>query len=189
MFSHLTEKVGFEPTAPFGVTGFQDRLLKPLGHLSKNSALIFYHALFCLSSTFFIFLIFVFFALLYLSATKHILSEYYLFVNSFFHFFYFFIFLFIFPYFSMVYANYIYIVFIVSRNFYYFIFFFFFSTIHIFIIRYYTIIYFPFVYTRGLLSTSSHRVFLLSSNHLHTAYSFPLKNISSNYTNIFSYFK
>ena len=29
-----TEKVGFEPTAPFGVTGFQDRLLKPLGHLS-----------------------------------------------------------------------------------------------------------------------------------------------------------
>ena len=31
-----TEKVGFEPTAPFGVTGFQDRLLKPLGHLSKR---------------------------------------------------------------------------------------------------------------------------------------------------------
>ena len=31
-----TEKVGFEPTAPFGVTGFQDRLLKPLGHLSKD---------------------------------------------------------------------------------------------------------------------------------------------------------
>ena len=29
-----TEKVGFEPTAPYGVTGFQDRLLKPLGHLS-----------------------------------------------------------------------------------------------------------------------------------------------------------
>ena len=29
------EKVGFEPTAPFGVTGFQDQLLKPLGHLSK----------------------------------------------------------------------------------------------------------------------------------------------------------
>ena len=29
-----TEKVGFEPTAPFGVTGFQDQLLKPLGHLS-----------------------------------------------------------------------------------------------------------------------------------------------------------
>ena len=27
--------MGFEPTAPFGVTGFQDRLLKPLGHLSK----------------------------------------------------------------------------------------------------------------------------------------------------------
>ena len=31
-----TEKVGFEPTAPFGVTGFQDRLLKPLGHLSTR---------------------------------------------------------------------------------------------------------------------------------------------------------
>ena len=30
-----TEKVGFEPTVPFGITGFQDRLLKPLGHLSK----------------------------------------------------------------------------------------------------------------------------------------------------------
>ena len=31
-----TEKVGFEPTVPFGITGFQDRLLKPLGHLSKR---------------------------------------------------------------------------------------------------------------------------------------------------------
>ena len=30
----VTEKVGFEPTAPCGVTGFQDQLLKPLGHLS-----------------------------------------------------------------------------------------------------------------------------------------------------------
>ena len=29
-----TEKVGFEPTVPFGITGFQDQLLKPLGHLS-----------------------------------------------------------------------------------------------------------------------------------------------------------
>ena len=34
--AHATEKVGFEPTAPFGVTGFQDQLLKPLGHLSKT---------------------------------------------------------------------------------------------------------------------------------------------------------
>jgi hypothetical protein len=32
----LAERVGFEPTAPFSVTGFQDRLLKPLGHLSKH---------------------------------------------------------------------------------------------------------------------------------------------------------
>ena len=31
---HLAERVGFEPTAPFEVTGFQDQLLKPLGHLS-----------------------------------------------------------------------------------------------------------------------------------------------------------
>ena len=27
--------MGFEPTVPFGITGFQDQLLKPLGHLSK----------------------------------------------------------------------------------------------------------------------------------------------------------
>ena len=32
----MAERVGFEPTAPCGVTGFQDRLLKPLGHLSTN---------------------------------------------------------------------------------------------------------------------------------------------------------
>ena len=31
---NMAERVGFEPTAPFGVTGFQDQLLKPLGHLS-----------------------------------------------------------------------------------------------------------------------------------------------------------
>lgn len=31
----MAERVGFEPTAPCGVTGFQDQLLKPLGHLSK----------------------------------------------------------------------------------------------------------------------------------------------------------
>ena len=30
----MAERVGFEPTARFRVTGFQDRLLKPLGHLS-----------------------------------------------------------------------------------------------------------------------------------------------------------
>ncbi len=32
----VAERVGFEPTAPFGVTGFQDQLLKPLGHLSAR---------------------------------------------------------------------------------------------------------------------------------------------------------
>ena len=34
-FLLMAERVGFEPTAPFGVTGFQDQLLKPLGHLSS----------------------------------------------------------------------------------------------------------------------------------------------------------
>ena len=29
--------MGFEPTAPRRVTGFQDQLLKPLGHLSVKS--------------------------------------------------------------------------------------------------------------------------------------------------------
>ena len=32
----VAERVGFEPTVPFGITGFQDQLLKPLGHLSLN---------------------------------------------------------------------------------------------------------------------------------------------------------
>ena len=32
----LAERVGFEPTVPCGITGFQDRLLKPLGHLSVS---------------------------------------------------------------------------------------------------------------------------------------------------------
>ncbi len=30
----LAEGAGFEPAAPYGVTGFQDQLLKPLGHPS-----------------------------------------------------------------------------------------------------------------------------------------------------------
>ena len=29
----ITQRVGFEPTVPFEITGFQDQLLKPLGHL------------------------------------------------------------------------------------------------------------------------------------------------------------
>ena len=35
----LAERVGFEPTVPCGITGFQDQLLKPLGHLSIVAAL------------------------------------------------------------------------------------------------------------------------------------------------------
>ena len=31
---YMAERVGFEPTVPCDITGFQDRLLKPLGHLS-----------------------------------------------------------------------------------------------------------------------------------------------------------
>ena len=31
---HMAERVGFEPTVRCRITGFQDRLLKPLGHLS-----------------------------------------------------------------------------------------------------------------------------------------------------------
>ena len=34
MIKILAERVGFEPTVPCGITGFQDQLLKPLGHLS-----------------------------------------------------------------------------------------------------------------------------------------------------------
>ena len=32
----VAERVGFEPTVPHDITGFQDQLLKPLGHLSKK---------------------------------------------------------------------------------------------------------------------------------------------------------
>ena len=41
IFGHnVAERVGFEPTARCRVTGFQDRLLKPLGHLSESSLCI-----------------------------------------------------------------------------------------------------------------------------------------------------
>ena len=33
-YHSVAERVGFEPTVPCGITGFQDQLLKPLGHLS-----------------------------------------------------------------------------------------------------------------------------------------------------------
>ena len=39
----VAERVGFEPTAPFGVTGFQDQLHKPLGHLSENGIKLVTH--------------------------------------------------------------------------------------------------------------------------------------------------
>ena len=31
----MAERVGFEPTDAVGIPGFQDRFLKPLGHLSE----------------------------------------------------------------------------------------------------------------------------------------------------------
>ena len=34
--SVLAEREGFEPPVPFDITGFQDRRLQPLGHLSKR---------------------------------------------------------------------------------------------------------------------------------------------------------
>ena len=37
-FVVLAEREGFEPPVPCGITGFQDRLHKPLGHLSMFQA-------------------------------------------------------------------------------------------------------------------------------------------------------
>ena len=37
---HMAERVGFEPTVRCRITGFQDRLLKPLGHLSRETVFI-----------------------------------------------------------------------------------------------------------------------------------------------------
>ena len=42
MYYSLAERVGFEPTVPLGITGFQDQLLKPLGHLSASAVLTAY---------------------------------------------------------------------------------------------------------------------------------------------------
>ena len=38
---NMAERVGFEPTVRCRITGFQDRLLKPLGHLSLRNGLYF----------------------------------------------------------------------------------------------------------------------------------------------------
>ena len=38
----LAEREGFEPPVPFDITGFQDRLLKPLRHLSELFMLGYY---------------------------------------------------------------------------------------------------------------------------------------------------
>ena len=39
---NMAERVGFEPTVPLSITGFQDQLLKPLGHLSVYFAFMLY---------------------------------------------------------------------------------------------------------------------------------------------------
>ena len=36
----MAERVGFEPTVRFRITGFQDQLLKPLGHLSVTNIIL-----------------------------------------------------------------------------------------------------------------------------------------------------
>ena len=36
----MAEREGFEPPVPCGITGFQDRLHKPLGHLSSDGQII-----------------------------------------------------------------------------------------------------------------------------------------------------
>ncbi len=36
----MAERVGFEPTVRCRITGFQDQLLKPLGHLSLQCLII-----------------------------------------------------------------------------------------------------------------------------------------------------
>ena len=61
----MAERVGFEPTAPFGVTGFQDQLLKPLGHLSIMNVFIDYPS----------------------AINFYILHDFILFVNTFFTYF------------------------------------------------------------------------------------------------------
>ena len=38
----LAEREGFEPPVPYGITGFQDQLLKPLGHLSSLPTQYYY---------------------------------------------------------------------------------------------------------------------------------------------------
>ena len=39
----VADRVGFEPTVRCRITGFQDRLLKPLGHLSILSVVHYSH--------------------------------------------------------------------------------------------------------------------------------------------------
>ena len=44
----LAEREGFEPPVPFGITGFQDQRLQPLGHLSKaQPAIVILSKIFC----------------------------------------------------------------------------------------------------------------------------------------------
>ena len=46
----MAEREGFEPPVPCGITGFQDRLHKPLGHLSLIATKELYQTVFRLSS-------------------------------------------------------------------------------------------------------------------------------------------
>ena len=44
----MAERKGFEPLVPCGITGFQDQLLKPLGHLSILGYINDILSLFCI---------------------------------------------------------------------------------------------------------------------------------------------
>ena len=72
----MAERVGFEPTVPFGITGFQDQLLKPLGHLSElsvsNSACMILANIYRIVNSFFYFFTFFYFSVFEKPPMPHI---------------------------------------------------------------------------------------------------------------------
>ena len=75
-----TESVGFEPTVPFGITGFQDQLLKPLGQLSEQC--LFIITLIFKSVKHFLKLFLIFFLFLIFSSIKKKFCQYNVFWRS-----------------------------------------------------------------------------------------------------------
>ncbi len=68
----MAERVGFEPTVRCRITGFQDQLLKPLGHLSVKCFTIIATILFNVK----FYLILILKSLTYIMAWGNILMEY-----------------------------------------------------------------------------------------------------------------